>query len=77
MLKTIAKTIAYTKAPKKTFTVLHPKRAAKLRKMKHDLRHAYAPRVAAAGVAAVAIPLAFLLGKKRTNGAGNGEAAEE
>lgn len=68
MIRTIAKTFAYTKAPRKTFAILHPKRAVKLRRMKHDIRHAYAPRIAAAGVAALAIPLGFLLGRKR-NGA--------
>ena len=68
MIRTIAKTIAYTKAPKKTFAILHPKRAAKLRRLKGDLRHAYAPRLAAAGAVALAIPLGFLLGR-RTNGA--------
>ena len=69
MLKTIAKTVAYTKAPKKTFAVLHPKRAAKLKRLRHDLRHAYAPRIAAAGVAALAVPLGFLLGRRNKNGA--------
>lgn len=68
MIRTIAKTFAYTKAPRKTFTVLHPRRAAKLRRLKHDLRHAYAPRIAAASAAAVAIPLGFLLGRKRNGG---------
>lgn len=68
MIRKIAKTFAYSRAPKKTFTVLHPKRAAKLRRMKHDIRHAYAPRIAAAGVAALAIPLGFLLGRKRNGG---------
>lgn len=65
MIRTIAKTIAYAKAPKKTFAVLHPKRASKLRRLKRDLRHAYAPRLAAAGAAALAIPLGFLLGRRR------------
>ena len=72
MIGPIAKTFAYTKAPKKTFAVLHPKRAVKLRRLKHDFRHAYAPRVAAAGVAALALPLGFLLGRKR-----NGATADE
>lgn len=71
MIGTIAKTFAYAKAPKTTFTVLHPKRAVKLRRLKYDFRHAYAPRVAAAGVAALAIPLGFLLGRGRKNGTGD------
>lgn len=72
MIGTIAKTFAYTKAPRKTFAVLHPKRAAKLRRLRYDFRHAYAPRLAAAGVAALALPLGFLLGRKR-----NGAADED
>lgn len=63
MIGTIAKTVAYTKAPRTTFTLLHPKRAVKLRRLKYDIRHAYAPRIVAAGVAALAIPLGFLLGR--------------
>lgn len=64
MIGTIAKTFAYARAPKKTFTILHPRRAAKLRRLKHDVRHAYAPRLVAAGVAALAIPLGFALGRR-------------
>ena len=70
MIRTIAKTFAYARAPKKTFALLHPKRALKLRRLKHDLRHAYAPRLAAAGAAVLAIPLGFLLGRSRPNGDG-------
>ena len=64
MIGTIAKTFAYAKAPKKTFTILHPRRAAKLRRLKHDVRHAYAPRLIGAGVVAMAIPLGFALGRR-------------
>lgn len=70
MIGSIAKTLAYSKAPKTTFTVLHPKRAVRLQKMKYDLRHAYAPRVAAIGAAVLALPLGYLLGRggSRWNG---------
>lgn len=70
MIRSIAKTVAYSKAPRTTFAVLHPKRAARLKKMRYDLRHAYAPRVTALGVAAVALPLGYLLGRggSRSNG---------
>jgi hypothetical protein len=64
MVGTILKTIAYTKAPKTTFMVLHPAKAVSLRKMKWDLRHAYATRVTAIGVAAMAIPLGMWLGRR-------------
>lgn len=69
MIGTIAKTFAYTKAPRTTFFILHPKKAAKLRKLKYDIRHAYAPRVAAAGALALALPLGYLIGRS-TNGHG-------
>jgi hypothetical protein len=71
MIGAIARTLAYAKAPRTTFTVLHPKRAVKLRKLKWDFRHAYAPRVAAVGAAAVALPLGFALGRM---GGGSDEA---
>lgn len=70
MIRSIAKTVAYSKAPKTTFAVLHPKRAVRLKKMRYDLRHAYAPRVTALGAAAVALPLGYLIGRggARSNG---------
>lgn len=66
MIGTIARTYAYTKAPKTTFVALHPKKALRLRKMQYDMRHAYAPRIAALGALAVALPLGYALG--RSNG---------
>ena len=70
MIGTIAKTYAYARAPRTTFTVLHPKKALKARKLRWDMRHAYAPRVAAVGAAAVALPLGYLLGRMNGNGGG-------
>ncbi|MFW5951758.1 MAG: hypothetical protein ACOCVZ_06570 [Gemmatimonadota bacterium] len=67
MLRTIAKTVAYTKAPKATFAVLHPKRAVRLKKLKYDMRHAYAPRITAVGAAALALPIGYLLGRRGRN----------
>ena len=64
MIGTALKLIAYTKAPKTTFTVRHPVKAVRLRKMTWDMRHAYAPRVAAAGAAALAIPLGVWHGSR-------------
>jgi hypothetical protein len=73
MIRTAVKTYAYRKAPKTTFAVLHPKQAVRLRKMRWDMRHAYAPRVAALGVLAVALPIGYALGRL----AGNGHRADE
>jgi hypothetical protein len=70
----MAKTFAYTKAPRATFAILHPRRAMKLKKLKYDMRHAYAPRVAAAGAVAVALPLGYLLGRSRNGHAAGTEA---
>jgi hypothetical protein len=70
MIRTLAKTYAYRKAPKTTFAVLHPKQAVKLRRLRWDIRHAYAPRVAALGALALAIPLGYAIGRKVGNGNG-------
>jgi hypothetical protein len=69
MIGTIAKTYAYAKAPRTTFAALHPKQAVKLGLLKWEIRHAYGARVAAIGVAAVALPLGYLLGRRNGNGA--------
>ncbi len=63
MIRSIAKTLAYSKAPRTTFAVLHPKKAVRLKKMNYDLRHAYAPRISALGAAALALPLGYLIGR--------------
>lgn len=72
MISSIAKTVAYSKAPRTTFTVLHPKRAVRLRKMKYDLRHAYAPRLAAVGAVALALPLGYVIGRGLADGSREG-----
>jgi hypothetical protein len=63
MIGTIARMYMYTKAPKATFGIMHPVRSARLVKTKWDLRHAYAPRIAAVGAAAVALPVGLLIGR--------------
>jgi hypothetical protein len=68
MFGQVAKGYAYAKAPKTTFAVLHPQQAVKLRKMRRDMRHAYAPRVAAVGAFALALPLGYALGRRIANG---------
>jgi hypothetical protein len=65
MIRTIAKAIAYSKAPRTTFAVLHPGKAVRYRKFKWDMRHAYAPRVTALGAAALALPIGLWLGRHR------------
>ena len=71
MIGTALKLIAYSKAPRTTFTVRHPVKAVRLKKMNWDMKHAYAPRVAALGAAALAIPIGLWLGGR------NGRSASE
>jgi hypothetical protein len=63
MIGSLLKAVAYSKAPRTTFTMLHPKEAARLKKFDWDMKHAYAPRVTALGVAALALPLGMVLGR--------------
>jgi hypothetical protein len=63
MLGTLIKLAAYSKAPKTTFAVTHPKKAARLTKMRWDMKHALAPRFAALGAVAVALPLGLMIGR--------------
>jgi hypothetical protein len=66
MIRELLKVFAYSRAPRAAFALSHPVKTARLAKMRFDLKHAYAPRVTALGVAALALPLGFLLG--RVNG---------
>lgn len=68
MIGMIAKTYAYTRAPRTTFAVLHPKKALKARMLGWELRHTYAPRVAALGAVALALPVGYFLGRMTGNG---------
>ena len=63
MIGTLLKAVAYYKAPRVTFSVLHPKKAAILKKMQWDLGHAPAPRLTAVGAAAIALPLGLMIGR--------------
>lgn len=65
MVGTIARMYLYSKAPKTAFAVLHPRQTARVAKMKWDFRHSYAPRLAAVGVALLALPAGYLLGRVR------------
>jgi hypothetical protein len=63
MIGKMLKMIAYTKAPKATFAVLHPRTTAKMVRTRRDLKHGYAPRISAVGAALVALPLGYLAGR--------------
>ncbi|HEX2167338.1 MAG TPA: hypothetical protein VHG09_08935 [Longimicrobiales bacterium] len=69
MIGTLFKAVAYSKAPRATFTMLHPGKAVRFRKFQWDMRHAYAPRVTALGAAALALPVGLWLGRKAVGGA--------
>lgn len=67
MVRKLLKTYAYTKAPRTTFAVGHPVKTVRLAKMRWDMKHAWAPRVAAVGAAALALPLGMALGRMGRN----------
>jgi hypothetical protein len=67
MIGTLLKAIAYSRAPRTTFTMLHPGKAVRFRKFQWDMRHAYAPRVTALSAAALALPVGLWLGRKRAD----------
>ena len=64
MIGTLLRVFAYSKAPRTTFTMLHPTKAVLFRKFQWDMRHAYAPRVTALGAAALALPVGLWLGRR-------------
>ena len=68
MIRALLKLFAYTQAPKSTFSVLHPVRAAQVAKTPFDLRTAYAPRLVAVATALLVGPLAYRLGKRAGEG---------
>jgi hypothetical protein len=63
MVGTLLKAFAYYKAPRLTYTVRHPKTAARLAKTGWDLKHAWAPRATGIAAAAVALPLGYMIGR--------------
>ena len=73
MIRELLTAVAYSKAPRTTFTVLHPTKAVLFRTFTWDMRHAHAPRVSALGAAALALPIGIWLGRKRAQRQ-NGEA---
>lgn len=64
MIGKLMKLYAYGKAPRATFAVTHPRKAARLMKMRWDMKHALAPRLAAVGTAALTLPLGYAVGRR-------------
>ncbi len=63
MVGKLLKAYAYSKAPRATFAAAHPVKRVRLAKMRWDMKHAWAPRVAAVGAAALVLPLGLALGR--------------
>jgi hypothetical protein len=63
MIRTLMKAVAYYKAPRLTYTVIHPKNAARLAKTGWDLKHAWAPRATGIAAAALALPIGYMIGR--------------
>lgn len=68
MIRTLLKLLAYSQAPRVTFSVRHPVTAVQLVKTPFDLRTAYAPRLTAVATALVVAPIAYRLGKRAGEG---------
>lgn len=69
MIGGLLKLLAYTQAPRTTFSFLHPVAAAQVVKTPFDLRTAYAPRIAVVATALLVGPLAYRVGKRIGAGA--------
>ena len=63
MIGGIIKAIAYAKYPKTMIALNHPKTGAKLLGTKLEFKHGYAPRITAVGVALIALPVGYMLGR--------------
>lgn len=68
MIRTLLALLAYSQAPKTTFSLLHPVKAAQLVKTPFDLKTAYAPRLTALATALIVGPLAYRLGRRAGEG---------
>lgn len=68
MVRSALKILAYSKAPRATFTIIHPKQTVQMKKAVWDFKHAYAPRMAAIGAAALALPIGMMLGRMGRDG---------
>lgn len=63
MVGKLFKAYAYSKAPRTTFAAAHPVKRVRLAKFRWDMKHAWAPRVAAVGAAALVLPLGMAIGR--------------
>jgi hypothetical protein len=63
MIGKLFKLYAYSKAPRTTFSVLHPRTSAQLAHARYDMKHGWAPRASAVGAALIALPIGYLIGK--------------
>ena len=64
MLRNLMKALAYSKFPKTTFAVRHPGDAARLVKMRRNMRHTMrSQRTAGIGAALIAIPVGYVIGR--------------
>jgi hypothetical protein len=71
MIRSLAKMVAYSRAPKTTFTLAHPRDAMKLRSIRRELRRSPLPKIAAIGAAVIALPIGIAIGRLsagRSNG---------
>lgn len=68
MIGTLLKLLAYSQAPKTTFSLRHPVTAVQVVKTPFDLRTAYAPRLTALATALVVGPLAYRIGRRAGEG---------
>ncbi len=74
MLKQAAIGLAYSRAPKITFALRHPRTALRLKALSWQLRRSAAPRMAGIAALAVALPIGWWLG--RLAGRGDGRDAD-
>lgn len=65
MVGKLMKYYAIARAPRLTYSVSHPKQAARLAKTRWDLKHAWAPRITGVAALAMALPIGYLLGRMR------------
>ena len=63
MIGKAIKYYAIARSPKLAYSILHPKKAARIAKTGWDLKHAWAPRITGAAAVAVALPLGYLIGR--------------
>lgn len=67
MLKQAAIGLAYSRAPKLTFAIRHPRTALRLKALSWQLRRSAAPRVAGIAALAIALPIGWWLGRRGGN----------